>query len=177
MVAGSGMPEVKVGIGRNPCRPGDTDAVAPEGAAGPSWRASGATLPFSSPRTGGNPWQQRRHRRVPSWSCCLVPAFQSLGAWWEVSGGRSGREGSPLLLIRRCRHLFLLYFLFRFFWTWLCCFRPSTYRWLYPVVCYIYIAGRKPVSRINVLDASEISCEATFVRAREHLTNKETFSR
>ena len=42
----------------------DTDSVAPEGAAGPSWRASGATLPLASSRTGGNPWQQRRHRVV-----------------------------------------------------------------------------------------------------------------
>ena len=37
-----------MGSGEIPVGLADTDAVAPEGAAGPSWRASG--LPFLSPR-------------------------------------------------------------------------------------------------------------------------------
>ena len=35
----------------------------------------------------------------------------------EDPGGRSDREASSFLLIRRCRHLFLLLFLCRFFWA------------------------------------------------------------
>lgn len=72
----------------------DTDAVALEGAAGPSWRASRVTLSSSTPRTGGNPWQQHHHCHVPSWRSWLVPALRNLGAWWEIFGGRSGREAS-----------------------------------------------------------------------------------
>lgn len=61
----------------------------------------------------------------------MVPASRSLGVWWVFFGGRSGREASPFSLIRRCRHLFLLLFLCCFFWACLCCFRPSTYHWMY----------------------------------------------
>ena len=82
------------GSGEIPVSLADTDAVAPEGAAGPSWRASGVT--FSSPRTGGNLWQQRRHRRVLLGGVDWYRRFGVLGAWWEISGGRSGREASPL---------------------------------------------------------------------------------
>ena len=40
----------------------------------------------------------------------MVPALRSLGAWWAISGGRSGHEASSFLSIRRYRHLFLFFF-------------------------------------------------------------------
>ena len=62
-------PRCGLGSGETPVGVADSGAVAPVGAACPSGRASGATLPLASSCTGGNPWQQHRHRRDPSWRC------------------------------------------------------------------------------------------------------------
>ena len=64
-----GRPRCGLGSGETPVGVADSGAVAPVGAACPSGRASGATLPIASSCTGGNPWQQRHHRRDPSWRC------------------------------------------------------------------------------------------------------------
>ena len=69
LVVSSGVPEVKVGIGRNPYW---LDRHRCGGAC--EYRRNflegvRATLPLSSQRIGGKPWQQRRFRRVPSWRC------------------------------------------------------------------------------------------------------------
>ena len=69
LVASSGAPKVEVGIGRNPCWLGRHRCGGACGYRLTFLEGVGATLPLSSQRTGGNPWQQRRHRRVPSWRC------------------------------------------------------------------------------------------------------------
>ena len=123
-----------MGSGEIPLGLADTDAVAPEGAAGPSWRASG--LPFLSPR------------RVPgetlSSSVAIVASHLGGVDWYRpfgVSelGGRFPVDAAVARLRRFCRSAvigicFFSFFLFLFFWVWLCCFRPSTYRWLYRMV-------------------------------------------
>ena len=106
----------------------DTDAVAPEGAVGPSWRASG--LPFLSPR------------RVPGEtlgsSIVIVASLLGGVVWYRrfgVSelGGRSSVDAAVTRLRRFCRSAvigicFFSFFLFLFFWACLCCFHPSPYR-------------------------------------------------
>ena len=88
----------------------DTDAAMPVGVAGPSWRASGVTLPLASSGTGGNPWQQRRLRRGPS---CGADWYRCYGAL-ELGGGPSvGAVAVKLLRFRRSAVVGILFF---------CCF-------------------------------------------------------
>ena len=69
-------------VGRNPCRL-DTDAVMPAGVAilpegrrvylfPTPCRVPGGTLERAPGLPLGPVGQQRRHRRSPSWRCCLV---------------------------------------------------------------------------------------------------------
>ena len=122
-----GAPEVGVGIGGNPCRLGRHRRGG----------ACGCHLTF---RKGVGGYLSSRlvvYRGKPlaaasSSSRSFLEVLIGAGAsesWSLVEdpGGRSVREASSFSLIRRCRHLFLLLFLCRFFWVSLCCFRPSTY--------------------------------------------------
>ena len=122
-----GSGEISVGLA-------DTDAVAPQGAAEPSWRASG--LPSLSPR------------RVPgeTLGSSVVIVASLLGGvvryrHFGVSelGGRSPVDAAVTRLRRFCRSAvisiyFFSFFLFPFFWACLCCFRPRPYRRLYRLV-------------------------------------------
>ena len=117
LVAGSGASEVRVGIGGNPCRRvrhrrGD---------------ACGRHLTFRE-GVGGYPsfclvvYRGKPLAAASSSSRSFLEVLIGAGAsesWSLVdkTGGPSDREASSFLLIRRCRHLFLLLFLCCFFWA------------------------------------------------------------
>ena len=117
LVAGSGAPEVRVGIGGNPCR------------LGRHWRggACGCHLAFQEGVGGYSSYCLVVYRGKPlatasSSSRSFLEVLIGAGAsesWSLVdeTGGPSDREASSFLLIRRCRHLFLLLFLCCFFWA------------------------------------------------------------
>ena len=116
MVDGSGAPEVRAGIGGNPCRRGRHRRGG----------AYGCHLTFRE-GVGGYPsfrlvvYPGKPLAAASSSSRSFLEVLIGAGAsesWSLVEdpGGRSDREASSFLLIRRCRHLFLLLFLCRFFW-------------------------------------------------------------
>ena len=108
----------------------------------------------SSPlyRTGGNP------RISPGCSVVVVASFlkvlpgtrrfEAIGAWWAFSGGRSGCGSLSFSSSHHCRHCFLLFFFFCSFGL-VCAVCPSIGFKRVLVGCYIYIAGRKPVSWVS----------------------------
>ena len=110
MVAGSGVPEVRVGIGGNPCRLGRHRRGG----------ACGCHLTFRE-GVGGYPssrlvvYRGKPLAAASSSSRSFLEVLIGAGAsesWSLVEdpGGRCDREASSFLLIRRCRHLFLLLF-------------------------------------------------------------------
>ena len=117
LAASFGVPEVEVGIGRNLCWPGRHRRGGACGCRQTFLEGVGATLPLPSP-----------YRGKP-----LAAASSSSRSFLEVLIGTGASEARSLvgdlrwvqrprgffvsLSIRRCRRLFLLYFLFLFFWA------------------------------------------------------------
>ena len=107
-----GSGEILVGLA-------DTDAAAPEGVVGPSWRASGPPF-LASHRVLGETLGS---------SVVVVASLLGGVAWCRHSGVLELGGSSPVYvgaavarllrfsLICRSRHFLLLCFLFRFFWT------------------------------------------------------------
>ena len=117
LVAGSGAPELRVGIGGNPYRLGQLRRGG----------ACGCHLTFRE-GVGGYPssrlvvYRGKPLAAASSSSRSFLEVLIGAGAsesWSLVDepGGPSDREASSFLLIRRCRHLFLLLFLCCFFWA------------------------------------------------------------
>ena len=109
----------------------------------------GCTPSPLTPAYGGNP------RPWPGSSVVIVAVLLEGGAWYAtIRNSRSVVElvrraqrwrATLVLLIYRCRHCFLFFFSCFLFWAWMCC-GPSSCS-VVSVGCYIYIAGRKPISR------------------------------
>ena len=142
LVAGSGAPQVRVGIEGNPCRHGRLRHGG----------ACGCHLTF---REGVRGYPSSRHdvyRGKP-----LAAATSSSRTFLEVligaaaseswslvedPGGRCDREASSFLLIRHCRHLFSFVLSLSFF-LGVTVLLPPQHIFMYGLVgCFVYKAGK-----------------------------------
>jgi hypothetical protein len=139
------------GVGRNPCRLVRPGRGAVIGGTIPSWRASWEASVYFTLSAGGNPrtnWSGQQ-RRVDGASLLEGAAwFSALRGTWSVVGQVGGCSGCGSSSLSRFIVAFISFLLGMFLLL------PQHFRSFEPLyrrcVCYINIAGRKPVSLYNV---------------------------
>ena len=136
MVAKSGAPEVRVGIEGNPCRRGRHLRGGACGCHLTFWEGVGSYPSFRLVVYRGKPLAAASSSSRSFLEVLIGAGASESWSLVEDPGGRSDREASSFLLVRRCRHLFLLLFLCRFFWA----SNPS------PNVCFQWYESISPTN-------------------------------